>query len=727
MANQSLLDSTLVKILDVTKGSPVVQPIRPELERVANQLLAALSADIVTILPYNPYWEEFGIPITSGAMEAIVPPYTRDRLRDLMARQHKTTLIEDQAILQELAPRFLQREGIHTLITVCIYSETLPLGIVFVKWRKAHTLSSSEREQLDNLIAVIHKLTTSSHTFNYFIKLLYTEIQFDVVRLHLFKQEQLGTIEEIGQLRWGVRPISKGHLITSTNWSRKTANSSIVKALQRYIDNGQTFLFQDDADDSSSDLSAFTQSEHIQTNGYVLLILNQRTEDEEIVGILFVNWRKKQRWTQAKIAGVRAVARQIALGIHTRRLVTMIKEQSISENWLQELLGRVIRKRSASREEALELVLETAATLTGSYFGDVRLKTGNQLVIEATFGDEQLQRTFRRSYRALPIDGSSLTCEAFRMEDATIFTNAQAEKNYIHALEETRSQMVVIIRHVERGESIGTINLEHKNPYGFNKNDRLRIIAIAEVTAIILQNIERYFHLEEERRSYRMLEEIAVNGLIGANWLHTAGTRSRAIEVSVETIRRQLQRRRYNKGIIENALQNIIKIANDFVLKQRTLPKELQASPTPFLIDQKLKTSLRTLQRSHSFKMKLKLNAGGVKVEVHSVAFNTLLGHLVKNSIQAAATNNITSEIVLETEIDDTFVKITITDNGPGIHGERLKYYLRDRMPEQLRIGASGAGMNIVQFILRRYGGDICYVEQAHGARHEIRLPIKVQ
>lgn len=721
-------DATLETLLKVTRKLTAVRSIRLELERIANRLLAGLSADVVTIYSYNPYWDEFQIPITSGKMEAIVPPYTGETLRELLnLRDQPDEIIEDSAALFPIASQFLEREQIETLNVGRVFNHNLPLCLVFINWRQKYTLSVHERQLLSDQLTQIRKLNIHNYPARHITQLLYQEMGFDIVRLHLIKQDDIGIINDISKLRWGFRPITHGHIENRDEPEHKCTTNPVTDALNRFIKDGQTSLFQDDAQRSRQfPATRFTQREGIQTNGYVVLVVNEGTAEQEIIGVLFVNWRKRQRWSYAKETTICLLARRMANAIHTRRLVTILKEQSISENWLQELLGRVMRNRSSSREEALQLVLQTAASLTGSYFGIIRLRSGDELVIEAKYHVDALEQSaVSDEHQKLPIYGAALTSQTFRADEATIFPDVNHEPNYLQLRDDTQSEMVVIIRHVVEGVPIGTINLEHKVINGFNKDDRLRVIAIADVTAIILHNIDRYYHLEEERRSLRHLEQIAVNGLIGANWLHTIGTRCRAIDMNVDSIRHLLNHKPDDMEKIDRLLERIVNTANDLVELQRTLPERLETSPEPLLLDQLLAEFIESRQHTTNFKSTLDLRATGAMIEMHEIAVKTVVNHLLDNSIQAARTINAFPTVKVTTEIDGKYIKIVYIDNGPGIDKEQRKYYLRTQMPVELRFGASGMGMNIVQFLLHRYGGDIRYFnEPTVGTRHEIWLPV---
>lgn len=720
------LDPTLEKVLDATKDLPVVRAVRPALEVVTNQLLERLSADIVTIFPYSPYWDEFGIPITSGKMQTIVPPYLRDKLRTFMKQHHETTIFESTETLWELAPQFFEREQIKTVNAAGIYNDGLPIGIIFVKWRKQYELAFSERDRLEVLSKTYHELITHNDTFSYFAEMLHTELEFDLVRLHLFQQEQAGRIQNLAQVRWGNKPITRGKVRESAEWQPTKRGGPITTALNHYLKTRQSFLFQNDVSLSAIFSSGtFTQQQEIATSGYVLLIVNEGKTDEEIVGILFVSWHQQRKWQAAQKSAVLLFAHQMATAIHTRRLITSVEEQSISENWLQELLGHVLRHRTERREDALQLVLETAATLTGAYCGDIRLKSGDRLLTEATFGNEDLQNILKYKYAELPIAERSLTCKAFRTNQSAIFSDAEKDDSYIKALSDTKSEMVVIIRQVESGQPIGTINLEHTQLHGFKESDRKRVIAIADVTAIILRNIERYAYLEAEVRSYHRLEEIAAHGLIGASWLYEAATLSRAIEANTEIIRRQMKRGGYENERIESQLQEIVAIGEEFVARRHKIPRELDGSPAPLPIDQKLQESIRTLKNRYGFDCRHSFKATDCVVPIHLLALKLVIKHLVTNSVQAARAAGIDLVIDIKTKRVDDTIEIICADNGPGIHGDHLTYYMRDRMPKPLRHGTNGMGMNVVQFILRRYNGKIRYLEQVEsGAKHKITLPV---
>lgn len=712
------------RLINEAEQLPTLEPIRQDIEKIANRLRTNLSADLVSILLYSPYWDSFQIPITSGKMDAVVLPYSADQVRQLMKR-NSTAILNNTTILHALTPELWKREQFQSACAICFYNEdSLPIGAILIHWRKVRMLTDNDVRRIGAASAGIGRMVIRNYTFTQAATILQTHLKFDLVRLHFVKQTvKSANLHNHTQLRWASKPVTKGNLLIEYEWSQRKATGPITAAINQYITTGVPYTFYDNATKTSS----FAQREKIQSGARIVLVINQGQSTEEIMGVLFVNWRTYHQWTQAEKTAVLSYARHMALAIHNRQIINALKEHSISENWIQELFSIIIRN-NLSREEALNRILETACSITGAHFGDIRLKKNNNLVAEAVQGDSKIANKYKTVYRELPIAGKGLTCQAFRTGKAEIFPYVFAEENYIQADKTTSSEMVAVIRQVDSGEKIGTITLGSRLIEGFDHHDRQHLISIAEVTAIILQSIEHFNTLHQDQQLLFLFEQVVFDSIISKNWQHSARQTDFAIRTNVAAISDLLNKKRTPKNQIRQSLKRIEQLVNEFsqIPINRGLSREFSSGIVePIELDNTLKSYVEELCVEHNTTLYMDLNCSIAKIAIGDSAFKVVIEKLIQNALDALASKGKEGQIVIHTSIQNPYAEVIIEDNGPGISAEILRYYLRKPIPPHLRKGL-GTGAILALLFLHNYKGKLEYIhcEDKVGATHRILIPL---
>jgi len=125
-----------------------------------------------------------------------------------------------------------------------------------------------------------------------------------------------------------------------------------------------------------------------------------------------------------------------------------------------------------------------------------------------------------------------------------------------------------------------------------------------------------------------------------------------------------------------------------------------------------------------------------IKIELDSefeifgdeLLFDQLLTNLIDNSIKYNSNKDIIIKIEHELSLD--FIKIIITDNGPGIDKDQLgrifERFYRVNKPAYEGIEGSGLGLSIVKHIINKHNGQInVESELGQGSRFIIQLPLK--
>lgn len=103
--------------------------------------------------------------------------------------------------------------------------------------------------------------------------------------------------------------------------------------------------------------------------------------------------------------------------------------------------------------------------------------------------------------------------------------------------------------------------------------------------------------------------------------------------------------------------------------------------------------------------------------------------NLLKNAAQAMNDNKNgpPPQIIIETSLEEKNIIIKITDNGPGIEKEKLKYVFEPFYTTKPVGTGTGLGLSISYYIItKNHRGDITVnSEPGSGSTFTIRLPLE--
>lgn len=108
---------------------------------------------------------------------------------------------------------------------------------------------------------------------------------------------------------------------------------------------------------------------------------------------------------------------------------------------------------------------------------------------------------------------------------------------------------------------------------------------------------------------------------------------------------------------------------------------------------------------------------------VDAQSLMTIIGNLVDNAMEAVATQPAPRAVIVDLDDQDD-VRITVSDNGPGIAADDIDAVFWDGFSTKSARGGlrRGLGLALVQRLVHRAGGTIT-VRSAQGATFEVRLP----
>ncbi len=101
--------------------------------------------------------------------------------------------------------------------------------------------------------------------------------------------------------------------------------------------------------------------------------------------------------------------------------------------------------------------------------------------------------------------------------------------------------------------------------------------------------------------------------------------------------------------------------------------------------------------------------------------FKQVLLNLINNALDASDPGG---ELVLETGMDDGWVKVAVSDQGPGISDENLPHIFEPFFTTKPEVKGTGLGLSVSHGIIVKHGGEIDVETHAgRGTKFSIEVP----
>ncbi len=241
---------------------------------------------------------------------------------------------------------------------------------------------------------------------------------------------------------------------------------------------------------------------------------------------------------------------------------------------------------------------------------------------------------------------------------------------------------------------------------------------------LILQDISEYRHLQA---SIAMREKLVAMGQLAAGVAHELNTPLGSIHGYAQLLSRsscsQDKLAEY-AGIIADETRRCSRIVQDLLNYARDEPCSGETCEVNQLVHDLIETFLNCRMKRYKIDFKLDLTETALLVEGSCGQLDIVLNNLITNAIHALD-GVANPAIVIDSQIEDTYVVISIADNGPGVPPE-MRSRIFDPFFTTKQVGqGSGLGLAISQAILAKRGGYIVYDSgYTEGARFRVKLPM---
>ncbi|MFZ5822666.1 MAG: GAF domain-containing protein, partial [Chloroflexota bacterium] len=516
-------------LLSIT-GEP--RELESILNRIAQNAQTVLNADLVDLYQYDQSADEFVLPpVRVGRrLDKLVPKIIRDDdyVYDIVRTKKPTftTDSQEEPILakfkheeraRELGERFVFREQIKSTAALPMMVGQEVLGVIFVNFRIPQSFPEQQRELIGlfaNQAAIainnarlyqrttvraealksLHTVTSELVSITDAPKGLDKILNQIAESAHIVLGAELVDIYQYLQAenRFMLPPAKAGERIEPDIVKDKIYADDVLFV----IVGGRVALYAQDARSSDAGLTSdfssaeranlprerFVVREKIASSASIPMIVN-----DEVVGVLFVNYRRSQSFLPPQRELIELFANQAAAAIRNARLYGEIQKR------LGERLGDIETFREIYEKmhegdlrAVLDLIAQKALGLTGAKYGGVWLL--NKSHTSLTFGG-LAGGAVTEAPPDLPVDAESensinkqvvLTGKTYWCRDVN------ADDFYKEWYPDSRSEMAVPLKY--QGRVIGTLNVESTVVDGFTEDHQKLLEALAGQAAIVVQN-----------------------------------------------------------------------------------------------------------------------------------------------------------------------------------------------------------------------------------------------
>ena len=517
------------------------------------------------------------------------------------------------------------------------------------------------------------------------------------------------------------QPVISGHL----NYPEVVLSKATGDALVENRLSGPELHFTSHSARDALLTGRFIERENVQASGYVRL-----TFGNEVMGILFVNYRQPHVFSDDEQRAVQLFANQAAIAIRNAEQFDKLQK---SQQQLEALhrAGEVITKAGIEERAVLQTILDQAVAVTGANFGTIQMLHQHGLEFAAAWPQEYSE-WLKREFGNFPLDGPGITVRAVKLNDAQLVPDVTQDPAFVDATGKTGAELAVVLRHGghQDGYPIGVLNVEHQDTGSLDKEDRDLLIRLADLAAVALQNAE---HAEQLSRT----NAVALMGAWGADIAHDVNREVGAIRLAIFS----LQQRDDLGAEVKERLAEIEEYAAGLALPE--LPEEfpdfgdeLEVRNAPD-VDRVIRSEVTKMRQLHpGTTLKLALNCPDIKVAMHEQWLRRLLRHFIKNAVGAAAEANKKPTVTVHTNRRDAgpktgqpaLAEISIEDNGKGVRPEIELLLFKRPIPHSGSRAheRKGRGLLLVSYVVELHGGQVWldWSQPGKGARFSFSIPL---
>jgi len=451
------------------------------------------------------------------------------------------------------------------------------------------------------------------------------------------------------------------------------------------------------------------------------------------VGVMFVNYRTRHRFTGEELADIELFAHQAAAAIRNTQLYEEATRRAKALESLYEA-GKTVTSTLALNE-ILTHIVEQASLLTAHSGEQARLcylalKEDGKLRFTATYPPDHLPGQTEYIIDLEHDERIGISGRAVKTGQSQLVGDVTRDPDYIGDTE-TRSELAVPIKWGDR--VIGVIDLEHPKRHVFDREDQRWLELLAAQAAIAIQNARQYEELTRTKGMVGARTALAWIGMTSAAWRHTIGNRAVTIAEQVDLLRKDLlpivAENKYPR-IYErmSMIQHLARQINERpIISPLSAEEGALSVPLNALIRERAKQLWQSdPYRTAALELNLTLDDKAT-VRASPEWLRRALDILIDNAIDAMA-DSPHRQLTIETRQKGNQAEILVRDTGKGIPPEVFPHLFVDPIEKPIGTKGLGIGLLMAQVIVQTYRGEIgIETTGPTGTTMSIRLPLEVQ
>jgi GAF domain-containing protein len=536
-------------------GQRLTQNLSSEelLQEVADEVRQATGADIITLYPYLPADDRFGLPVYSGGLrkpEFLQPSVRTDNIAWMTLNKRQPVWAQDSTELytmlggdpEKREGKFETREGISSTAAVCLQIGNEAIGVMFANFRAPQSFRKTQRNlilglanyasiaiknyrkytainqrRFDDLVT-LQKIDRQMRETPRLKEIMYAILDGAVSRIPIADEsaillynprtEQLETAASIGS--------------TTTVYENLALPVAGKKGITVWVYNNKKARRVDNvtADPEVRKIYFPVISDTISEMDFPLM------DDDQVVGVISFESKQEKAFTKEDEEFISTLAGQAVLAIRNAQLYEMAEAARQELETLHDVAQKITLLRG-DPEEVMKFILKKARVLVGAEMGALQLYEGIHpgkvyLSEEDTEDGDPIVETIEPRGTQLQVK-LGIVQHVAETRASYITKGDAVEDPYYEGESECHSEVAVPL--ISRSkELIGVLDLESPRLYAFDNDDLKVLETFARQAVIAIQYAQEYSLARAESRRFRLLAEAghALGGLTGIEQIEQA-------------------------------------------------------------------------------------------------------------------------------------------------------------------------------------------------------------
>ncbi len=724
------------------------------LQQIVASAKAVLQADSSLVWPYDSHSERF-VPEEMEASGISAPDLTQLRQRPPRTGGTAEMVLTEQWLavpdLQNARHDFMQlpgrevldRMGVKSFQGVALRTGDETLGVLYANYHSRRNFGAEDREMVrafayDAALALkkarlLLEVTRSRETARVTAAMTTLgELDDTLAWVASGTKEALGcdivTLYQYDQDRkeFGFPPTMLG--VRDKKGPQRTGRVDDVSVVRNVLESEQMCVAEDAAKDELM-RGPFVTREGVKSSVGIPLSVGARR-----VGVMFVNYRTRHRFTEEELTSIELFSNQAAVAIRNAQLYDEANKRANALEALSQA-GQAVTSTLALDEILKRMAEQSWRLATPSGTGDQTAQFSHlsllhgRVLRRAALWPPGCESRLAGNVGNIDLDRDApigITGRAASTGISQLAADVRQVTDYIVYDQDTRSELAVPIKVGDK--VIGVINVEHPQVNAFDLEDQMALEALAAQAASAIENARQFEELKTTRVMVGARTALAWMGMASSAWRHSIEKHALTIQGQAQLLQNDLVREKEPRKAMEKRIGTIQHLTRQILEKPITPPLGSEEAGEVFDVDRLVSERLGRLWKKDPYqKAELSLQLGLTAPDTVKASPEWLrraFDVLVDNAIGAVAASDV-RQIVVRTRRRDGKAEVVVSDSGKGIREDVRVRLFRERIEEHGTAGGLGMGLLMAQAIAQAYGGDV-YLESTgpEGTSMVLALPV---